>query len=288
MKLTINLCTRDRPALLVNTLNKTLPNIKDNNTCLMVSIDDDDEKSVAVAKQYGDDILLNIKPREDSLGEKFNRALEAPADVYLYMVDYAPILTKGFDQLVLDAACQFPDGVGCVYTNMANATFPATQAVTAKLAEFMGFIYPPYFPYWFIDHWVDEVVRMIDRIVYADVKMDHWTHRPGQTTGMREPEFWAAFFDACHGMRRATAEKIIFSHKFQELGWRRKLLRRNFPLIEQRSQWINNFVRAEAYNIEKSRGEQDPLDERYQRIKAKAVAKMREIVQELETQESAA
>jgi hypothetical protein len=225
-----------------------------------------------VSKIWDERVHISIKPREDTRGEKYDRALtECPADVYLPAVDYAPILTPGFDNKIIEAACLFPDGIGCVYTPMANMSFPQLQGITQGLVNKLGYIYPPWFPFWFIDHWMDDLAKMIDRISFADIHVDCTSHRPKQTIGMRDVAFWAWLFDAGQPLRRRQATSIIEGEDFKEPYWRKEVLLRRFPLIEYNSFAINNHVRTHAASIERDRGfDGSPPDERYMRIKAKA------------------
>ena len=102
--LTLNLCTRQRPHLLGETIERTLANVTLPTTRFLINVDDDDPASYEAAMKFAPTVVVSSLPREDTLGEKFNRALKvAPADIYLTMVDYAPILTKGFDRRVMEA-----------------------------------------------------------------------------------------------------------------------------------------------------------------------------------------
>src|SRR5262245_51752153 len=107
MRLSISLASRNRPDLLGPTLETTLGNIISDETRIVVALDEDDRYTL---DKMGDlpkngRIIYDIRPQEDSLGEKYNRVLTiAPADVYMTMVDYGPHLTKGFDQKILKAA----------------------------------------------------------------------------------------------------------------------------------------------------------------------------------------
>lgn len=273
MKLTVNMMTRGRPAVIAETIARTLPNIRLKNTTLMVLIDIDDQPTIEALKQYvttEPQVMLSIALREDTRGEKYDRALrECPADVYLPTCDYAPIMTPGFDELILDAASKFPDGIGCVYTDMANMSFPSYQAVTAKLVDLMGYIYPPWFPFWFIDHWLDDISRMTGRFAHAKVQVDSATLFTGKTIGLRDLEFWTWLYDAGRNERRRQATKIITAMEAPD--WHKALLVQNFPLHEHRSFCINQNVRNHAAQIEQDRGgvESAP-DARYLRIKAKA------------------
>lgn len=274
MKLTMALASRGRPDLLLDTVKRTVANMVLPDTRLLVCLDEDDKPSREIIENLlGLDsrIKVSVNVREDSRGQKYDRALmSTPADIYMPTCDYAPLLTPGFDKMIVEAAEQFPDGIGVVYTQMANLSFPAYQAMTAKLVAKLGYIYPHYFPFWFIDHWMDDIARMIDRIAYVDVDCTPVIREGGhKTIGLRDLEFWTTLYDVGRVERRREALSIIAD--LDEPEWRKKALPKNFAMIDDRSAGINQGVRNNAAFIEKNRGgvESEP-DERYQRIKAKA------------------
>lgn len=282
MSLTIALATRGRPGLLKKTLERTLPNIRLKDTQLVVLCDDDDaltqDMQAVVPECAGTkQLFFHSAPRPDSVGAKFNRVVKvSPADVYMVMVDYVAHVTPGFDEKILEAASIFPDGIGVVYNHMANISFPFLNAPTAKLVEKMGGIYPEHFPYWFIDHWLDDIVRMIDRISVADVHVSMDFKPP--TQNMREPAFWATVFDAMALDRRKIAWSIIDGEDFQEAPWRKLLMKRMHVLIEERSLLVNRIVKGMA-------GLTDKPDAGYERIRARAVETMKRCIGDLEEQE---
>jgi hypothetical protein len=281
--LSIVLAARARPELLKRTLETTIPNIREDDTKLLVAVDDDDPATVAAAMEFHgkDHISVSVKAREDSFGGKYNRVLtEAPADVYLPMCDYAPHITPGFDTRILEAASLFPDGIGVVYNHMANLSFPDVNGVTHVLAMKMGYLYPPYFPYWFVDHWVDDIVKLIGRISFADVVLDK-NARPG-THDRREVAWWATFYDAGVIHRRNLARSIIESDDFLEPEWRKKLLLSDYHmLIEGRSKMTNDTARQTQWHRPP-----EAVDERYKRIKSQAKALLREWLPELEVEQA--
>lgn len=274
MKLSIILAARGRPLLLASTLAQTLSNIRIASTRLVVALDEDDELTIAAARQFEPQVTLSIEPREDTVGAKWNRVLRiAPADVYLTMVDHAAHLTPGFDQKVIEAAAVFPDGIGVVYNHLANLTFSEINGVTAGLVTMMGGkIYPELFPYWFVDHWLDDIARIIGRIAFADVWQTP-ANKP-MTQEMREPAFWGTFYDALAPMRREIAQRVIRSDEFEEPGWRKTLLLSHHPFIEERSVMVNNRVRGLSGNKTL-----DLTEPRYVRVKQQAVSILREMLQ---------
>lgn len=280
MTLSILLTARSRPELLRYTVDTTVPNIRDPSTRLIIAADDDDTaETIAAARDLEAKypcVEASVLPRECGLGEKVNRVLTiAPADVYLHMTDYQPNVTPGFDTKIMDAASAFPDNIGVVYNHMANLSFSAIQAVTSGLVEKMGYFYPPYFPYWFVDHWLDDIARLIGRIAVADVVTD-WSRRPG-THDRRDVAWWATFFDAGVVHRRKMAHAIINSDDFLEPEWRKHLLLRHHPLIEERSKMINDSARSTHWHMPP----ENP-DDRYRRAKSKAQSVLRGWIPELE------
>lgn len=276
MSLVIALATRGRPEILKKTLERTLPNIKRPDTSVIVLVDTDDAATLgALWLRQEKRVALSVLDREDSVGGKFNRVLETHphASAYMVMVDYVAYVTPGFDQKVLDAAALFPDGIGVVYSHMANLSFPYMNSVTRGYVEKTGGIYPEYFPYWFVDHWLDDIARMIDRIAFADIEAKA-DFKP-TTIGHREPALWATLYDALTLERRAIARGIIDSPDFQEPEWRKELMRQTYPLIEERSRIINTMVKQMA-------ALESTTDERYMRIRARAVDIMKGCIADME------
>lgn len=275
--LTIVLATRKRPHLLVPTIRRTLKNVRSPNTRMVVMVDDDDEDTVLVRPQIEKmGAVMCVRPRPKSFGEKFNIGTqEIPADVYMMHVDYAPYITEGFDQKILDAASIYPDGYAVIYNWWANPAFPSLNAVTHNLAEKMGGMYPGYFPYWWIDHHLDDVARMIDRVVFADVKADcsERKERPDKpwTTDKRETWFWALLFDAMALERRELAKSIIESSDFDETPARKRALINNFPWIAHHSLIVNSAARSQT-------GADIPYDDWYRDVKAAGVKKLKSLL----------
>ena len=287
MRLVISLATRGRPEQLVDTIRKSVANWTHPNTVMQVQLDDDDKTVIKVCQenynagflkppQSTQQVLFHVKQREDTIAEKWNRALSVPGDAYLVAADDDPYVSPGYDTKILEAAERFPDGIGMVYGHLANLSFSGVVAPTAKLCELMGGkIFPEMFPYWFVDHWTDDVARIIGRISFADVRTDQ--SRAGKTQEMREPGWWATFFDAMYLQRRDQAHAIINHPDFAGEAWQKELLLTHHPLIEHRSRGINESVRQQSRQLEGWSG-LTLKDERYQRVKQRALAMVPEIL----------
>ncbi len=273
--LAINLVTRGRPHLAAATLRYTLENIKLNSTRekLMVSIDDDDTESV----KYGDwppGIYPDVRPREDDLGSKYNRITNSKyyeADIYMPLVDYTPQITPGFDLQIIQAFERLPGGIGVVRNGYANLSFPKSQAISHKFVEIVGWLWPPYFPYWFGDHWIDSLARMTNTYAWADFDIGvlprdpkYWASPQVATMEYREPDFWTALFDLGYVERERQARRILEALPLTPNY--REFMISNFPEVRQRDRMINDCVRAQGQGA-KPIGDPTP---RYLRLKSKA------------------
>lgn len=285
MKLVISLPTRGRPDRVVDTVTRSIANWALPNTVMWVMADSDDQPTIDafnanVPKWNNDRVKLSVKDRELTIGAKWNRVLSLDqGDVYLAGADDDPYITPAYDAKILEAASLFPDGIGMVYGHLANASFSKAVAPTAKLVEKMGYLFPEYFPFWFVDHWTDDIAKHIGRISFADVDTDQT--RPGKTQEMREPAWWATWFDAAHLIRRRIAHAIIRGDDFDAPAWQKQMLVNQYPLVEWRSRWVNEHVRAQAPALERWSGLKNN-DARYQQLRAQAVAMVPQMLDEMD------
>ena len=279
MQLAISLPTRGRPERIIETLKHNVALWRDPNTALWVMVDEDDIPTQKVLEHFkpapplpSQKIGISIRPREDTVIEKFNRIVECEPDADLYMTgaDDDLIMTEGYDSRMLEAAKIFPDGIGLVYGHMANQSLPRMTGLTSKLVHRFGiYMCPPYFPFWFVDHWADDIAKMIGRICFADVTSDQT--RPGKTIGLRDLVWWSCWFDAAFPLRREIAEQILDSPDFASSEWRKQLLRRNVPLLAYTSMTTNSFLRGHVDAIQQAWGDA-PIEDRYLRVLHRAQA----------------
>lgn len=268
-RLVLTLATRGRPDLLKWTVEHTVPNLRRDNTVILIACDNDDTATWEMGKYLTSSaftkVELSIRPREDTIAEKWNRGIACyDADAYGMMVDYGPFVTPGFDQNIMDTLALFPDGIGVAVGDLENLSFTKGQVATRRLVELMGGeLYPECFPYWFVDHWLDDLAQMIGRRQWCEMKCDT-TRRPG-TQGLCEPGFWANLYDGLQPERHRIANAVI--DVLEEPDWRKTMLRQHFAYIDQHSKMINDIVRHKKY-VEAVQ------DERYGRVKQSAVDMM--------------
>ena len=275
-RLVISLPTRGRPQQLIETVKRNISCLSLPDTVVMVQADTDDglfsSEIIRDLLAIDSRVRVSARAREDTIAAKWNRALEVEADAYVCLAVDDPLIFERSDEKILAAASLFPDGVGMVYGRMANASFSSTICFTKRMTQLLGYIQPEYFPYWFCDHWTDDIGRMIGRIIMADVATLQCVDRSkvGRTQEMREPGWWATWFDANYMVRREHAHHII--DQLDEPEWRKEMQKSIAPLTEYRSRLINDNVRQtekmEGFGTLLSRSLKE---ERYVRIKQKAI-----------------
>jgi hypothetical protein len=271
MKLLISLSTRNRPQKLLETIRISMANWTHPNTTLTIHADADDYATLGMVTDTKLDprIKVNVQKREDTIAAKWNRSMSEPADVYAIAADDDPVITPGYDTKILEAAKLFPDGIGMVYGHMSNVSFSSIMCPTRRWVEVLGYIVPEYFPYWFCDHWIDDIGRMTNRIVHADIRSDQ--RAVGTTQEMREPAWWGTWFDAAKLIRRADADKLIAA--LDETEMTKARLRTLYMRVEHYSKWVNDNVRQNSRGWELTLT-QSSNDERYRRVRDAAVALM--------------
>jgi hypothetical protein len=269
MSITLGIGTRGRFDNLKRTVTETLANITRADTRIVILADLDDAPTIDRLEELpeSEHLITCVRPREDSRGEKCARVLTvAPADVYIVGHDCASLLTPGWDQHFQDGFELLPDGIGVINAVMANASFPGIQGPTAKWVEKLGYIYNPEYPFWFIDHELDDIARMTGRTMFVDVLYEHQSRRPGKTLRLRHLDFWTRYFDCMTMERRQKAWDILDAPDFIAPYWHKKILKTQCLMVEARSFNINHNVRMNAEAIERDRGEPGEPDAGYMRL----------------------
>lgn len=272
--LTFILAARGKPVQLCETVEQNLSGMRERSTRFIVALDSDDDFTIDYSrKRLGDSVDFSIEAREDGFGDKWNRALtRAPADIYGCGFDDEMILSEAWDSKFLESYEKFlpEDGIGAIYNHLINAAFPSCPAYTQNLVHFTNYIYPPYFPFWFIDHWMDEILRLIQRISFADIKTKQNNGR-GKTRAMRDLEFWGKFFDDSRVLRILIAKDIIESEAFCEAKRRKAMLLNNIEMMLPKLIILNQCVRQNWKEIERQSSEAAPDDARSARARQRAI-----------------
>lgn len=236
-------------------------------TLIIVALDDDD-KTVCEAPVTKHKLIWSVGPREDSLGEKYNRCRNlTDADVCVLACDDGEITTQGWDKIIAGYAGLFSDGVGVIEFGKSGA-LPCVIAVTKGMSDRLGFFCPPYFPVWFHETWINEVALLCGRLLTVS-DLDYFEYPNRKTQNIKSVGYWAEFFDRTRPWREKAADTIA---RELEAPYRVIQLRGMAPqyraFFEQRNSVLRDPSRAQAIENHYSLGDADMA--RHDRLKKQA------------------
>lgn len=276
MNLSLLIASRGRPVDLIRVVTEIDKRIASPEfVTISVALDHDDESVPEPPLDMRSHLVWHIGKREDSLGAKYNRcAANAPAQVYVLGADDNIFMADGWDELIRERMREFGDGMGFVYFGRLDGTLPTQMAIPHILFERQGFLFPPYWPVWFHDTWVDDIAHMSGRILWADIPVEEIGGR-GKSRGVRDVAFWATLFEATRPHREHVADAL--SAEFNPKWLQTQILQRREILTKVFLQPRITRLRhpATAAEFEQRMSFDAPADERYLRIKATAEAMMK-------------
>ncbi len=274
MKINVCIPTRNKPQYLKEYLTISQENAFLPTTQFVVAADEDDEFLPAYERfcdQPG--VILSVKPREDALGQKFNRCVSVDkADIYVMAVDDVGIITPGWDMMLAKCARDYTDDLVNMQFGVEphGEYIPGFQAITHRMVELQGGLAPPYFPFWWHNTWAYEIAELCGRGVPVPIVAKYPKIGEFPSAPRRDICMWAEVFDAMRPLRVQAADRIMAaSDNNPERNAKLHALR---PQILAAQLYRNAKLRdpVEAARFEKDMSLPDPLTDRHIRLRHKA------------------
>lgn len=227
---------RGRPAMLNRLVMSLFDTAKgDPRFEVLVSIDEDDPAWDATEPGMWSALSqarIFVDPRPNTLGEKLNiLAARATGDIVAFIANDYVMLTDGWPQIIRDAVEKLPNGIGVPFLKDSlhpdHASFPV---LSRKMYEASRMFAPPWFPYWYVDTWWDEVGLMLGIRPEIAVEVEAPEGR-GKSQGLKDVTFWATFFDRLRPYRARDARLLA------QLAWGKDSdrMRETLEMIEART-----------------------------------------------------
>lgn len=217
MRISVVIPSRGRPLSLMETVLTINGRVsRRHDVRFVIGCDADDDETIAMAlslRQGGLPVIPRVGARPSSLGGLVNSLVEkCPADVYCSLGDDIKVLSDGWDDLIAEAWHRKPDGVWW-WSCKSEAMF---AIVSEQWRVAAGRIFTDYFPFWYDDIWLAEVIRYATGRIGGE-RLPVWLddRAPG-THRMRDMALWDAFFWSRREERKAAARCITAN-----LGWPR-------------------------------------------------------------------
>jgi hypothetical protein len=183
-------------------------------------IDDDDDVMLKLAASKAFEALTTypqhwlIRPRPRKLADAWNAAWSAAKGrpgIFIGFTDDYEMKSPGWDEAVRRTLNAYGDRValGHIPDALVGGNRVTIICGTSELFDLMGYFVVPYFPFWFMDAWVDEIARLVLR--RPTISIDMAAQEPDirrKTKGMRNLPFWFAFFCELDIERREIIDRI--------------------------------------------------------------------------------
>ena len=181
------------------------------NVEIIVGLDTDDATSPEAARalrgQFG--IEPMVGPRAKTLGALVNDLAARSAGKYLFFLGDDNVLgSPDWPARILRAARALPRRYGVLYPRcMLHPGFATLPIISRATYRTLGYYMVPYFPFWFIDTWWDEIGELMGAKIEVDLDALQVDGK-GETHGLIDLKFWADFFEATRPMRIKDATTL--------------------------------------------------------------------------------
>lgn len=175
--------------------------------CIGVDSDDADTLVAAQSLVGNGNVTILVADRPSGIGKIYNEmAKNNPADAYLPFADDIIPLSQDWDANIANGVKQYPI---FAWHDHFNGRFPSYPIISREWYDVAGGIYCEYFPFWFNDSYLNEVVAMVTGNpipIATDLPLGG---RRGKTMRMRDLAIWIDLFRITRTERMIEAEMII-------------------------------------------------------------------------------
>lgn len=154
---------------------------------IVLYIDADDEASVLVARELS---LSYFQGPRQMLAQSYNAAMKlAQGDIIMFGADDIVFREKDWDIKVEAEFAKFNDRIAFVYGNDGGRSdeLGTHGFLHRNWINTVGYLLPPYFETWYVDNWITDVARALERRIYLPyVIAEHmhpcWGKAPNDST----------------------------------------------------------------------------------------------------------
>lgn len=216
MKLSVILPTRGRPDGAQRAIESILDTAsRPDHVEILLGTDADDMASDPQAIAAGcAQVSWRMAPREKTLGHLFNALVaRTSGEAVLVAYDDCVYATPGWDEETRAAVLVAPQGLGVIFAHdhQCGRHHTSMPVLTRKMVDFalahQGFVYPPWFPFWFHDTWWDEISDLSGYKHPLDWEIT-CPDGKGETHNLRDIPFWLDLFEGFRPRRLEFAEKL--------------------------------------------------------------------------------
>lgn len=175
MDYSIIIPTKNR-AIAVNELLESIYSTSDNfekvEICFYIDVDDNNSKTciLQLMEKYGKNIKYTTSEQNLNLSQMWNYAYEniSTGEIIMLCADDIRFRTKSWDTIIKNEFLKVNDKILLVFGDdlLQNERLATHSFIHRKWVNISGFWLPPYFCADYVDTWLDNVARKINRIKY--------------------------------------------------------------------------------------------------------------------------
>lgn len=179
-----------------------------NKVTYCIAVDSDDQPTLKAAESLANNgnVTILVGDRPDGIGKLYNTmARNNPADAYLPFADDIIPLSQDWDVKIAQGVQQYPV---FAWHDHFNGKFPSYPIISKAWYEAAAGVYCEYFPFWFNDTYLNEVVAMVTGNpipIATDLPVGG---RRGKTMRMRDLSVWIDLLRVTRAERMVEAEMI--------------------------------------------------------------------------------
>lgn len=182
MKISILVPTRQRRNRLIELYDSMFEYAKYPANVEMVAYVDDDDKSYNGLERYNLNIITGKHTR---IADAWNICWKnAEGEILGLFGDDVICRTQDWDKIVTNEFNKLDDKIAFVYGDDgsdAGKTFGTHGFIHQNWAETVGYFVPPYFYASYVDTWLNDVAKMVNRHKYVDVLFEHMHQGMGKS-----------------------------------------------------------------------------------------------------------
>jgi len=174
---------------------------------ILIATDDDDPSDYATALRGT--VKHYAGPRCKTLGLCIDGlATKASGNLLFFLGDDHTIEAPDWPDRIVNTAARLPNGIGVIYPRCKfHIGFPSLPIISRRVYEHLNYYMEPYFPFWFIDNWWDEIGEMLGAKIEIDLDVI-LPEGKGDTHGIVDIAFWGECFELTRMMRVRDTLKL--------------------------------------------------------------------------------
>jgi len=141
---------------------------------------DDEESKIFISSYKNKNIKWVTTEQKILFSDMWNYCYKESEGKYLMLCgDDVTFETINWDLIVKESFKKYEDKIAYIvpYDGHANGNLGVHGFLSREWVQVIGYFTPPYFSYWYVDTWIDEIARSIGRFCYIpEVRVihNHW------------------------------------------------------------------------------------------------------------------